>query len=169
MVASTAGVSSRVRGASPRLIATPPSPTPAMTVIQTASGARPDAELVRTGTIREGDLLNHIFEVKRLVARGGMGEVYEGVNVNSDERVAIKVILPALAAWERKEPRVSLFTIARRPTRTRAVCVAWPSPTISSTPKPSSTMLTSALARPTISLRSPATAYTPGTSRLMTN
>ncbi len=27
-----------------------------------------------------------------------MGEVYEGVNVNTDERVAIKVMLPHLAA-----------------------------------------------------------------------
>lgn len=48
--------------------------------------------------IQVGDVLNHIFEVKRFIARGGMGEVFEGVNVNSEERVAIKVMLPALAA-----------------------------------------------------------------------
>ena len=48
--------------------------------------------------IQVGDVLNHIFEVKRFIARGGMGEVFEGVNVNSDEPVAIKVILPAMAA-----------------------------------------------------------------------
>jgi eukaryotic-like serine/threonine-protein kinase len=48
--------------------------------------------------IQIGDVLNHIFEVKRFIARGGMGEVFEGVNVNSDERVAIKVMLPSLAA-----------------------------------------------------------------------
>ena len=48
--------------------------------------------------IQEGDVLNHIFEVKRFLARGGMGEVFEGVNINTDERVAIKVMLPALAA-----------------------------------------------------------------------
>jgi predicted Ser/Thr protein kinase len=54
----------------------------------------------RTGDahIQVGDVLNHIFEVKRFIARGGMGEVFEGCNVNSDERVAIKVMLPALAA-----------------------------------------------------------------------
>jgi len=54
----------------------------------------------RTGEahIQVGDVLNHIFEVKRFIARGGMGEVFEGCNVNSDERVAIKVMLPALAA-----------------------------------------------------------------------
>jgi len=49
-------------------------------------------------TIQVGDVLNHIFAVRRFIARGGMGEVFEGVNVTSDERVAIKVILPALAA-----------------------------------------------------------------------
>lgn len=48
--------------------------------------------------IEIGDVLNHIFEVKRFIARGGMGEVFEGCNVNSDERVAIKVMLPHLAA-----------------------------------------------------------------------
>lgn len=49
-------------------------------------------------TIKIGDCLNHIYEVKRFIARGGMGEVFEGVNVTSDERVAIKVMLPSLAA-----------------------------------------------------------------------
>lgn len=48
--------------------------------------------------IQVGDVLNHIFEVRRFIARGGMGEVFEGINVNSDERVAIKVMLPSLAA-----------------------------------------------------------------------
>ena len=48
--------------------------------------------------IQVGDVLNHIFEVRRFIARGGMGEVFEGTNVNTDERVAIKVMLPQLAA-----------------------------------------------------------------------
>jgi len=51
--------------------------------------------------IKVGDVLNHIFEVKRFLARGGMGEVFEGVNINTDERVAIKVMLPAMAADEK--------------------------------------------------------------------
>jgi hypothetical protein len=50
------------------------------------------------GRVEVGQVLNHIYEVKRLIGRGGMGEVYEAVNVNSDERVAIKVMLPSLAA-----------------------------------------------------------------------
>lgn len=48
--------------------------------------------------IEVGAILNHMFEVKRFLARGGMGEVFEGVNIASGERVAIKVILPELAA-----------------------------------------------------------------------
>lgn len=48
--------------------------------------------------IQVGDVLNHIFEVQRFIAQGGMGEVFEGININSDERVAIKGILPHLAA-----------------------------------------------------------------------
>jgi eukaryotic-like serine/threonine-protein kinase len=48
--------------------------------------------------IQIGDVLNHIFEVRRFIGRGGMGEVFEGINVNTEERVAIKVILPHLAA-----------------------------------------------------------------------
>ncbi|HEX8641392.1 MAG TPA: serine/threonine-protein kinase [Allosphingosinicella sp.] len=51
--------------------------------------------------IKVGDVLNDIFQVKRFLARGGMGEVFEGTNVNTDERVAIKVMLPALAADEK--------------------------------------------------------------------
>ena len=51
--------------------------------------------------IQVGDVLNHIFEVRRFIGRGGMGEVFEGVNVNTDERVAIKVMLPAMAADEK--------------------------------------------------------------------
>jgi serine/threonine protein kinase len=43
-------------------------------------------------------LLNHIFEVGPLIARGGMAEVYRGFNVLTEEPVAIKVILPHLAA-----------------------------------------------------------------------
>ncbi len=69
-----------------------PAPMPGQTFAPVgASGGAPRQ-------LQVGDVLNHIFEVKRFIARGGMGEVFEGSNVNSDERVAIKVILPHLAA-----------------------------------------------------------------------
>lgn len=78
----------------------PPTALPAGTV-QTTSGTGFGASFApRTDgkSIQVGDVLNHIFEVKRFIARGGMGEVFEGINVNTEERVAIKVMLPALAA-----------------------------------------------------------------------
>ncbi|MEP7221497.1 MAG: protein kinase [Novosphingobium sp.] len=88
----------------------PPSPPPvplAQTVppAQTAppvqtSYPTPTSFTPHTGEPRRiqiGDVLNHIFEVRRFIARGGMGEVFEGINVSSEERVAIKVILPHLA------------------------------------------------------------------------
>ena len=49
-----------------------------------------------------GDVLSNVYKIKRFIAKGGMGEVYEAVNVhNPDERVAIKVMLPEFAADER--------------------------------------------------------------------
>ena len=48
--------------------------------------------------IAVGDVLNHMFEVKRFIKAGGMGQVFEGFNVMTGERVAIKALLPALAA-----------------------------------------------------------------------
>lgn len=61
----------------------------------------PPPQVVRgksAASIEVGTVLNHMFEVKRFLARGGMGEVFEGFNIASAERVAIKTILPELAA-----------------------------------------------------------------------
>jgi serine/threonine-protein kinase len=83
-----------------RTVYMPPSeaaPPQATVVAPTSLGAN-FAPRTDSRAIQVGDVLNHIFEVKRFIARGGMGEVFEGVNVNTDERVAIKVMLPALAA-----------------------------------------------------------------------
>ena len=73
----------------------PPAPQSGQTTLGSLAPMAPRTDGDR---IQVGDVLNHIFEVKRFLARGGMGEVFEGINVNSDERVAIKVILPQLAA-----------------------------------------------------------------------
>jgi serine/threonine-protein kinase len=75
----------------------PPEPAPE----GTSSGAAGGFVAREAQKIQVGDVLNHIFEVKRFLARGGMGEVFEGVNVNTDERVAIKVMLPQFAADEK--------------------------------------------------------------------
>ena len=45
-----------------------------------------------------GVQLNDLFEVVRFIAEGGMGRVYEGRNMASGERVAIKVILSQYAS-----------------------------------------------------------------------
>ncbi|KQM27596.1 MULTISPECIES: serine/threonine-protein kinase [unclassified Sphingomonas] len=66
----------------------------------------------RSDHIQPGDVLNHMFVVRRFLARGGMGEVFEGANLATDERVAIKVMLPALAA----DPNV--ITLFRREAQT---------------------------------------------------
>lgn len=75
-----------------------PSSEPGVT---TSAGAAAFVPREGARAIQVGDCLNHIFEVKRFLARGGMGEVFEGCNVNTDEKVAIKVMLPALAADEK--------------------------------------------------------------------
>jgi eukaryotic-like serine/threonine-protein kinase len=70
----------------------PPSPAPTNPDV----APRGDA-----ATIKVGDMLNHIFKVERFLGRGGMGEVFVGCNVNTDEKVAIKVMLPSLAKDEK--------------------------------------------------------------------
>lgn len=72
------------------------------------AGRRPG----RDATLVAGDLLNGIYRVERFIARGGMGEVFEGVNIETEERVAIKAIRshlasdPKVVALFRKEARV---------------------------------------------------------------
>jgi len=82
----------------------PEAPAPAsapaqmMTTGPTAAAVGAKAASQNSGRVEVGSVLNHIYQVTRFIARGGMGEVFEGANVNSDERVAIKVMLPQLAA-----------------------------------------------------------------------
>jgi hypothetical protein len=88
----------------PAEAATETTPEPATEAATEATPAPTQAAFVPRGdaaAIKVGDVLNHIFEVKRFLARGGMGEVFEGCNVHTDEKVAIKVMLPALASDEK--------------------------------------------------------------------
>lgn len=53
-----------------------------------------------------GTILNGIYRIDRFLTRGGMGDVYLGSNVETEELVAIKVMLPRLA----EDPKIlSLF------------------------------------------------------------
>ena len=45
-----------------------------------------------------GRILNGIYRVDSFVARGGMGDVYAGVNIETSDRVAIKIVAPHLAS-----------------------------------------------------------------------
>lgn len=49
------------------------------------------------GGVPPGTQLNGIYEIDERVAMGGMGEVYIGHNVQTGDKVAIKMILPELA------------------------------------------------------------------------
>ncbi|WP_347092029.1 serine/threonine-protein kinase [Sphingomonas parapaucimobilis] len=79
-----------------------------------AGSAVDDVPAAKSGqtAIKVGDVLNHMFAVTGFLARGGMGEVFVGANIITDERVAIKVMLPALAA----DPNV--ITLFRREAQT---------------------------------------------------
>ncbi len=53
-----------------------------------------------------GTILNGIYRIDRFLTRGGMGDVYLGSNVETEELVAIKVMLPRLS----EDPKIlSLF------------------------------------------------------------
>ena len=71
--------------------------TAALTSARRPDSSDPTVSAGSKARLPVGSVLNHIYQVRRILARGGMGEVYEGVNINTDERVAIKVILPHLA------------------------------------------------------------------------
>src|SRR5580704_11180192 len=51
----------------------------------------------RRGQLAEDTVLNNMWRVGALIARGGMGEVYVGEHVNTGDKVAIKVLLQHLA------------------------------------------------------------------------
>ncbi len=57
---------------------------------QSSATAKPDGSWI----FPEGTILNGLFEVRRLLARGTVGAAYEGVNVTTRERVAIKAFRP---------------------------------------------------------------------------
>lgn len=78
-------------GAAPPPI--PPAPPPPAPPTPAASSSRQQ--------IADGTVLNGIYRITRFLARGGMGEVYEAVNVHQpDDRVAVKVMLQHMAEDE---------------------------------------------------------------------
>ena len=56
------------------------------------SGVTPNIPSVPLGT-----LINNNYRIQELIATGGMGEVFSGVNVHTEDPVAIKIILHSLS------------------------------------------------------------------------
>jgi serine/threonine-protein kinase len=102
-VAEAPPVSEPVSASPPPEAAAPPPAEPTPPPAGTSGGTKGVGIAARGDAvgIKVGDVLNHIFRVDRFLARGGMGEVFVGCNVNVDEKVAIKVMLPALAGDEK--------------------------------------------------------------------
>lgn len=67
-----------------------------------------EAEDQDRGSIPCGTIIQQNYEIRRFIARGGMGEVYEATNIHLNERLAIKVILPQ---WASKSQVVQQFRI----------------------------------------------------------
>jgi len=59
-----------------------------------------------TSVFRSGDVVASRFRVVRYLAQGGMGELYEAEDLELRERIALKTILPHIAADERS---IALF------------------------------------------------------------
>ena len=60
------------------------------------NGAAADAKPSQTLAI--GEVVADKYRIERLLGSGGMAEVYAAINIRTDRRVALKWILPALAA-----------------------------------------------------------------------
>jgi eukaryotic-like serine/threonine-protein kinase len=78
-----------------------PAPTPAPAAVPPPPPAPPPPAGDTGQQIANGEVLNGIYRITRFIARGGMGEVYEAVNVHQPtEKVAVKVMLQHLAQDE---------------------------------------------------------------------
>jgi tetratricopeptide (TPR) repeat protein len=64
------------------------------------------AHILTGPLLEEGDLVDGRFRIIRLVGTGGMGEVYEAIDVEIDERMALKVVRRELAALDETGDRL---------------------------------------------------------------
>ncbi|MFP6687668.1 MAG: serine/threonine-protein kinase, partial [Polyangiaceae bacterium] len=92
----------------------PPPPQPLPPAAPPPSSAE-DASDVHMIALRVGVVVNGRYEIIRIVGRGGMGSVYEVKHTNTGERLALKLLHPALAENEAAVERFR--TEARAPVR----------------------------------------------------
>jgi eukaryotic-like serine/threonine-protein kinase len=79
----------------------PPDDFPRGSPEESPTAAVPDAAApldLRSDRLSAGRILAGRFRIRRFIARGGMGEVYEAEDLELREQVALKTILPAIAA-----------------------------------------------------------------------
>jgi serine/threonine-protein kinase len=62
------------------------------------NGGNGATEEARSQTLAIGEVVADKYRIERLLGSGGMAEVYAAINVRTERRVALKWILPALAA-----------------------------------------------------------------------
>lgn len=62
--------------------------------------------MTTVGEVQQGTELNGIYRIDEKIAIGGMGEVYRGHNIQTNDPVAIKIVLPEFA---RDETILALF------------------------------------------------------------
>jgi osmotically-inducible protein OsmY len=67
---------------------------------QDGGGERTSLGAERT-TFAKGDVLSHTYQIEKMLARGGMGEVYKARHMELGTLHAVKIILPDLASNER--------------------------------------------------------------------
>src|SRR6185369_8045608 len=71
----------------------------------------------RVRTLRDGDRLGDRYRIRRFVARGGMGEVYEAEDTVLGDRIALKTLVPtALDQVDAAERLLAEVRTARRVT-----------------------------------------------------
>jgi serine/threonine protein kinase len=65
--------------------------------------------------VREGTVINKRYRIEKMIGRGGMGTVYAVRHTNTEERLALKLLHPALA--ENEDTVARFRTEARAPVR----------------------------------------------------
>jgi hypothetical protein len=71
-------------------------PSTAATAVQAQPAAAANSSDQGRGLLARGTVLNGLFEVRRLLGAGALVEVYEGTNLTTNERVAIKTFRPGV-------------------------------------------------------------------------
>ena len=93
----------------------PPAPPPAAKAAAKAAGKSDEESGSHGVSLKEGTVVAERYRVERMIGRGGMGTVYAVRHVNTGEKLALKLLHPALAENDSAVERFR--TEARAPVR----------------------------------------------------